>query len=249
MPSSAQRVARRSRSLGPARVRRATRSPSRAAAAAAYTAVPPMRHSGSPSNSSRAACPIETRSNIKEDVHDLAVLYRIRLSLCPHDSPPLRLGLAPRLQQLVPSDDLGANEAPLEIRVNDARRLLRGRAARHRPRANFVLAGREERAESQQLVRRADQTVERGLGKSELLSKCGRLVRRKLGDLSLDLGADGYDRARAVHARRHTHGTEHLLRRRDIRLVEIDSDEDRHAREKAEATDRLLLFGVEVQIA
>src|SRR2546426_226086 len=133
-------VARRPRSLGPARVRSATRSPSRAAAAAAYTAVPPMRHSGSPSNSSRAEWPIETRSNIKQDVHDLAVLDGIGLAFRPHDPLPLRIGFAPGLQQLVPLDDLGADTASLEVRMDSAGGLLRRSAPRHRPRAALVLA-------------------------------------------------------------------------------------------------------------
>src|SRR3989442_13460087 len=144
MPNSAQRPAMRSRSLGPARVRRATRSPRRAAAAAAYTAVPPMRHSGSPSNSSRAACPIATRSNIEKNVHDLAVLDRMGFPFYPHDPLPLRIGLAPRFQKLVPSDPLRTDDPAFEIRVDRARRLLCGRAAGHGPRANFILAGGEE---------------------------------------------------------------------------------------------------------
>src|SRR6267143_280394 len=249
MPSSAQRATKRSRSCGPARVRSATRSPSLAAAAAAYTAVPPMRQSASPSNSSRAACPIVTRSNIEKDVHDLAVLDGIGLAFRPHDPLPLRIGFATCFQQLVPLDDLGSDKASLEVRMDGAGGLLCWSAARNGPCADLVLAGPEERTESKQLVRRPDQTIERRLGEPDLLPERRRFVGRKLGDLGLDLGADRYDRARAVRASCCAHRAEHVLWRGDVGLVEIDSDQHGHPREKSEAADRLLLLRVEIQIA
>src|SRR2546425_11154404 len=230
IPSSAQPAASRSRSLGPARVRRATRSPSRAAAAAAYTAVPPMRHSGSLSNSSRAACPIATRSNIKKDVHDLAVLDRMGFPFYPHDPLPLRIGVAPRFQKLVPSDHLRTDEPAFEIRVDRARRLLRGRAAGHGPCANFVLAGGEEGAEAEQLVGRADQPVQRGLREPELRAEGRRLSRGKLCDLRLELRADRDNASGTVDRGRGANRREDLLRRRDVGLIEVDGKQERHER-------------------
>src|SRR5687767_7994874 len=61
MPSSWQRCSSASRSPGPTRVTSAERRPSRAAATAAYRAVPPRRH-GAPTNSSRATWPTARRS-------------------------------------------------------------------------------------------------------------------------------------------------------------------------------------------
>src|SRR5688500_7767726 len=65
MPSSWQRCSSASRSPGPTRVTSAERRPSRAAATAAYRAVPPRRH-GAPANSSRATWPTARRSIISE---------------------------------------------------------------------------------------------------------------------------------------------------------------------------------------
>src|SRR4029079_11778559 len=106
----------------------------------------------------------------------LAVLDRIGFPFRSHDAELLRVRFASRLQELLPPDDLGTDEASLEVGVDGARRLLRRRAARHGPRAHLVVADREERAEPEQLVRRADQTVEGRLRESEILAEGRRLV-------------------------------------------------------------------------
>src|SRR5438128_10632479 len=137
-------------------------------------------------------------SHVEKDVEYFAIFYAIGFSFRAHDTKLFRVGLASRFEELRPADDLRADEATLQIGVDRASRLLRGRAARHGPRADLVLADREEGAEPEQLVRRADETIERRLGKAELVAKRRRLVWRQLRDLSLELRRHGHDRARAM---------------------------------------------------
>src|SRR5437773_9570673 len=108
-------------------------------------------------------------SHVKKDVEYFAIFYGIGFSFRAHDTKLFRVGLASRFEELRPADDLRADEATLQIGVDRACRLLRGRAARHGPRADLVVADREERAEPEQLVRCADETIERRLRKAEVL--------------------------------------------------------------------------------
>src|SRR6266566_3744391 len=102
-------------------------------------------------------------SHVKKDVEYFAIFYGIGFSFRAHDTKLFRVGLASRFEELRPTDDLGADEAALEVGVDRTGRLLGGRAARHGPRADLVVADREEGAEPEELVRGSDETVEGGL--------------------------------------------------------------------------------------
>src|SRR3990170_8428695 len=116
MPRSRHVRSTSSRSCGPTRVTSDTSSPSLAAAAAPYSALPPRRQVPS-GYSSRATCPIARRSvgalPAVKDMRDLAVLYQICAAFDAHQALALRLCLAPRAQQILPADDLRPDETPL----------------------------------------------------------------------------------------------------------------------------------------
>src|SRR5207245_9381968 len=82
-----------------------------------------------------------------------------------------------------PPEHLRTDAAARERRVHRAGRLLRRRAARNGPGPDLVVANREEGAEAEELVRRADETIERRLGETEILAERRRLVARQLRDL------------------------------------------------------------------
>jgi hypothetical protein len=79
----------------------------------------------------------------------------------------LRAGLALELHVVVEGDRLGADEALLEVAVDDAGRLRRGRARADRPGARFFRADGEVGLQAEELVAGADDAVEAGLGEAE----------------------------------------------------------------------------------
>ena len=102
----------------------------------------------------------------------------------------------PMLEQLVPLDDLGPDEAALEVGVDAAGALGRRRAVVERPRPGLLVAGGEERAQPEQVVGAADHPEQRALAEPEALEHLGPLGGvldgRRLG-LELDAHADHLD--------------------------------------------------------
>ena len=106
-------------------------------------------------------------------------------------------GLGAELDEVLPPDDLGLDEAALEVGVDDARRLGRLGAALDGPGAALVGAGREERDEVEDLVRRARDGVQAGLLQAEALEERGAIGGVEAGDLRLGGRAD-HDDGRAL---------------------------------------------------
>src|SRR5207249_9195142 len=71
------------------------------------------------------------------------------------------LHLAPVTGEVLPADDLGADEAALDVAVDLAGRPDRGGAATDRPGATLVLARREEAHQVEEGVARADEAIPR----------------------------------------------------------------------------------------
>ena len=94
------------------------------------------------------------------EMHDVAVLHDIILALEPHLSGIARTGFAAARHVIVVGDGFGADEAALEIGVDDARGLRRLGAAGHRPGARLLRPGSEEGYEIKQPVAGADQAIE-----------------------------------------------------------------------------------------
>src|SRR5216684_8951013 len=79
----------------------------------------------------------------KSEMHDVAVGDLVGLAFEPHLADVARAGFAAELHIVVVGDGLGADEAALEIRMDDRRRLRRLGAARDRPGRGFLGAGGE----------------------------------------------------------------------------------------------------------
>jgi hypothetical protein len=76
----------------------------------------------------------------------------------------------------VVSNDFRADEPALNVAVDFARRQLRLRIPRDRPRAALVLADREERHVAEQIVRGANHAIEAGFRESQIGQERGRIV-------------------------------------------------------------------------
>ena len=97
----------------------------------------------------------------------------------------LRALLALARDEVVEGDDLGADEALLEVGVDDARGLRRRVAAMDRPRAHFLRPRGEVRLQAEQLVARVDHAVEARLGHAHVGEEHGLVVAVEVGDLAL----------------------------------------------------------------
>src|SRR6266545_607958 len=104
------------------------------------------------------------RSHREADVEDVAVLHDVLLALEPQLPLVSRPRLAAERDEVVVVDDLGADEAALEVGVDAARRARSAVAPADGPGANLVLAHREERDQVEQVVGGADEARPRGLG-------------------------------------------------------------------------------------
>src|SRR6185503_20981766 len=106
-----------------------------------------------------------------------------------------------------------------------ARSLLRRKTFRDRPRADLVLPHGEERDEAEQLVRRMDDAIERGLVQAKVRAERRGLGRFELRDLRLELRAHPNYRHRAMLRGRLAQRPEHGVRVADVAFVEIRDDE------------------------
>ncbi len=119
------------------------------------------------------------------------------------------------------------------------------RAARDRPGAALVLAGRQERDVPEQVVGRANHPVDAGLVEGEVGEEGGRVGLLQLRNLQFDLGAD---RDRAGSGPRQELGQAGALGRaravgeqRRVGLVHVDDEEQRLRGEELEPADNLAL--------
>src|SRR3546814_7367322 len=91
-----------------------------------------------------------------QKVHDIPVLHDIALALGAQLASLACLGLAAQRDIIGKSDGFGADEALLEIAVDLARRLGRGRALVDGPRARLLRPDGKEGQQVEQLVSGAD---------------------------------------------------------------------------------------------
>src|SRR6187399_2471362 len=100
--------------------------------------------------------------NIEAEQHDISVAHDVLLAFRPDDALFLRAFPAARAHELIVAHRLTANEAALEIGVNHTRCLRRGVTLMDGPRADFLLARREVRLQSHQVVAGANEPIETG---------------------------------------------------------------------------------------
>ena len=124
--------------------------------------------------------------------------------------------------------------------MDDARGLRGGEALVDRPRADFLLAGREVTLEAEEVVRRADHGVQRRFLHAHRLEHLLAVGLGKLGELGLDLRADDDDIA-AGRLRVLAHPRDKRAFRADLRFVDVRNVERRLCRDHAEALEDLRL--------
>src|SRR5690606_7961278 len=94
--------------------------------------------------------------HVEAEMHHVAVAHDVVLAFQPHFSLLLRARLAAVGDEVLVGDRLGTDEAALEVAVDHARGLRRGRPGPHGPGAHFLDAGGEEGQQPEQLVGCAD---------------------------------------------------------------------------------------------
>src|SRR5580658_4831842 len=88
--------------------------------------------------------------HVESKVHHIALFDDVFLAFQAQLSGLLRACLALEFDEVIVGNYFGANEAALEIGVDDARRLRRRGARMHRPRTHFFGAGSEISLQAQQ---------------------------------------------------------------------------------------------------
>src|SRR3546814_749298 len=106
-----------------------------------------------------------------QKVHDIPVLHDIALALGAQLASLACLGLAAQRDIIGKSDGFGADEALLEIAVDLARRLGRGRALVDGPRARLLRPDGKEGQQVEQLVSGADHARQPGFVQPHLLQE------------------------------------------------------------------------------
>ena len=130
--------------------------------------------------------------DVEQEVDDVAVLHDVLLALGADLALGLGGGHGTDGLQILEGDDLGPDEAALEVGVDLAGGLGSLGAPLDGPGAALVSARGQEGHQAQQCVAGLDQPVQAGLGNAQLLHEHGLLVGIvQLGDVGLQLGADG----------------------------------------------------------
>lgn len=108
---------------------------------------------------------------IEEEVHYVAVADDIILALNPHLAGSPDGGLSLIVHIVIVFDDLGADETPLEIRVDHTGRLGSLVALAYGPRTALVSSGREEGLQAEEAIGALDEADHSRLFKSELFEE------------------------------------------------------------------------------
>src|SRR5690348_7393438 len=108
-----------------------------------------------------------TSSDVETEMHHVAIAHDV---VAPFNGLLARfaaLRFAAELDEVFPPNHFSFDEAALEVGVNHAGGLRRRRAFAHGPGAHLLLARREVRDETQELVTRSDHGVEARLGETD----------------------------------------------------------------------------------
>src|SRR5690606_18734886 len=92
-----------------------------------------------------------TCSHVEPELDHIAVVHDVLLALHADLACRAGIGHGAGSHEVVVGHDLGLDEATLEVRVDDARRLRRRRALRDRPRARFLRARRRSEEHTSEL--------------------------------------------------------------------------------------------------
>ena len=129
-------------------------------------------------------------SDVEAELHHVPVLHHVVLAL--HAGLALRAGLGDRagLDQVVEGDDLGLDEALLEVGVDDTGGLGGGGALLDGPGAGLLGAGRQVGLQAEGVEADAGEGGEAGLLLADRLEELQRLLLVELGEVRLQLGVE-----------------------------------------------------------
>src|SRR5256714_678592 len=149
------------------------------------------RRSEWPSASSATALRTVVRTvaadlDVEPDVQDVAVLDLVGLAFEPLEAAFRGLRVRAGLDQVVPADDLRADETARDVGVNRGRGVEGALSPAQRPRTRVLLACGEKRDQAEGVAQAAHHLLERRLA----VPKRGRLLGRQLGELRLQLEID-----------------------------------------------------------
>ena len=124
--------------------------------------------------------------NIESKVHDITILDYVVLALNAHFACFADSGLRTILDIVVVLDDLSADEATLEVGVDDAGGLRRFHTFLESPCAAFLGAGGEEGLEAEESVGGFDEAIDAALLEAEVFEEhLLLLIGLELGDVGL----------------------------------------------------------------
>src|SRR5581483_9632102 len=152
-------------------------------------AISALARTSPPSRTSQGIAP--PSSDVEADLQDVAVLDLVVLAL--DAELPLFLGPGPRAdrEQLVPPDDLGPDEPPLEVGVDHAGALGGPGAGPERPGPALLVAGGEERPPAEEVVGGVGHPGDDTLAEAEPLQQLRPLLGVEPGRLRLELDRHG----------------------------------------------------------
>ena len=110
----------------------------------------------------------QNKSNVKQEVHHIAIFNDVIFPFRTHPACFLRALLTLVGDEVFIRDSLRANEAFLEVGVDLTSRLRRSRTDRDGPCTHFFYASSEVGLQIQQLIARADHAVQARLFQTRL---------------------------------------------------------------------------------
>ena len=125
--------------------------------------------------------------DVEAELHDVAVLHDVVLALHAGLALGARLGDRAGGDEVGERDDLGLDEAALEVGVDDARGLRGLPALVDRPRARLLRAGGEVRLQAERVEADAGELVEARLVLAGRREQLRGVVRVEVDELGLDL--------------------------------------------------------------
>jgi hypothetical protein len=133
-------------------------------------------------------------SDVEQKIQHIPVLDDVVLAFGAHLAGFLGALFTLAGEEVGERNRLRADEAPLEVGMNDAGGLRGGVADMDGPGADFLDAGREVGLQTEQLVGRTHQAIESGLVETEVGEEGLLVFVVEIGEFGFDLRAEGDDR-------------------------------------------------------
>ena len=128
--------------------------------------------------------------NVEAEFNDIAILHDVFLAFDAEFGLFLRFGHGTAGNQILVRNDLGGNEAALEVSVDDTGRAGGFVAGVDGPGSGFLDTGGEVGSQPEQVIHRADEVAHAGVLDADIVEVFAGLGRVEFGELLLDAGGD-----------------------------------------------------------